>query len=128
MSKEEPEITYVCFFFLRNSWFLRNLQNISFKTSELCSNLTLKCQPYKMIKHTQIIRRQQPTDCLSVFDHLVRLALKGLKDFNLCHTYFISFYTPENNRKLEVFWCFQGIQKETSDMKGFNESSESSET
>ena len=32
-----------------------------------------------MVKHTQTIRRQQPTNCLSVFDHFVRLALKGLK-------------------------------------------------
>ena len=24
---------------------------------------------------------------------------------------------PENNRKQEVFSCFQGVQKETSDMK-----------
>ena len=35
-----------------------------------------KRQPHKMIKHTQIIRRQ--TNCLSVFDHFVGLALKGL--------------------------------------------------
>ena len=31
-----------------------------------------------MVKHTQKIRRQPPTNCLSVFDHFVRLALKGL--------------------------------------------------
>ena len=32
-----------------------------------------------MVKHTQTIRRQKlPTNCLSVFDHFVRLALKGL--------------------------------------------------
>ena len=35
--------------------------------------------PKKMVKHTQTIRRQQPTSCLSMFDHLVGLALKGLK-------------------------------------------------
>ena len=32
-----------------------------------------------MIKHTQIIRRLLPTNYLSVFDHFVGLALKGLK-------------------------------------------------
>ena len=32
-----------------------------------------------MVKHTQNICRQQPTNCLSVFDHFVGLALKGLK-------------------------------------------------
>ena len=31
-----------------------------------------------MIKHTQTIRRQQPTNCLNVFDHFVGLALKVL--------------------------------------------------
>ena len=31
-----------------------------------------------MVKHTQTIRRQQPTNCLSVFDHFVGLPLKGL--------------------------------------------------
>ena len=33
-----------------------------------------------MVKHTQTIRRQQQTNCLSVFDHFVGLALKGLTD------------------------------------------------
>ena len=41
--------------------------------------LTLKCQPQKMIKNTQTIRLQRPTNCLSVFDHFVALALKGLR-------------------------------------------------
>ena len=31
-----------------------------------------------MVKHTQTICRQQPPNCLSVFDHFVGLALKGL--------------------------------------------------
>ena len=31
-----------------------------------------------MIKLTQTIRRQQPTNCLSVFNHFMGLALKGL--------------------------------------------------
>ena len=38
-----------------------------------------------MAKHTQIIRRQQPTNCLSVFDHFVGLALKRLRILNLTH-------------------------------------------
>ena len=32
----------------------------------------------KMVKHTQTVCRQKPTNCLSVFDHLVGLALQGL--------------------------------------------------
>ena len=31
-----------------------------------------------MVKHIQTICRQQPTDCLSVFDYFVGLVLKGL--------------------------------------------------
>ena len=31
-----------------------------------------------MVKHTQTIRRQEPTNCLSVLDHFAGLALKGL--------------------------------------------------
>ena len=38
----------------------------------------LKRQPHKMVKHTQAIRRPLSTICLSVFDHFVWLALKGL--------------------------------------------------
>ena len=33
-----------------------------------------------MVKHTQTIRRQQPMNCLSVFDHFVGLALKGFRE------------------------------------------------
>ena len=31
-----------------------------------------------MVKRTQTIRRLLPTNCLSVFDHFVKLTLKGL--------------------------------------------------
>ena len=31
---------------------------------------------HKMVKYTQTIRRQKPTNCLSVFDHFVTLELK----------------------------------------------------
>ena len=34
-----------------------------------------------MVKHTQIIRRQERTYCLNVFDHFVGLVLKGLNIF-----------------------------------------------
>ena len=37
----------------------------------------VKHQPHKMVRHTQTIRRQI-FDKLSVFDHFVELALKGL--------------------------------------------------
>ena len=41
-------------------------------------SLPFKHQSHEMVKHIQIIRRQQPTNCLSVFDQFVKLALKGL--------------------------------------------------
>ena len=42
---------------------------------------SFKCQPHKIIKHNQTIRRQQPRNFLNVFDHFVGLALKGLRCF-----------------------------------------------
>ena len=39
-----------------------------------------------MVKHTQTIRRQKPRNCLSMFDHFVKLVLKGLTN----HQYPIS--------------------------------------
>ena len=38
---------------------------------------SFKCQPQEMVTHTTPIRRQQPTNCLSVFGHFVGLFLKG---------------------------------------------------
>ena len=43
----------------------------------------LRCYPFKrqshkMVKHTQTIRRQFADELLSVFDHFMNLALKGL--------------------------------------------------
>ena len=32
-----------------------------------------------MVKHTQTIRLQKPTNCLSVFGHFVGFAIKGLR-------------------------------------------------
>ena len=42
-----------------------------------------------MVKHTQTFRWQQPTNCLSVFDHFLGLALKSIK---ICYVdcYFLS--------------------------------------
>ena len=34
-----------------------------------------------MVKHTKTIHQQKPTNCLSVSDHFVGLALKGLWAF-----------------------------------------------
>ena len=42
-----------------------------------------------MVKHTQTIRRQQPTNCLSVFDYFVGLVLKRLTDKTFIESYFL---------------------------------------
>ena len=49
------------------------------KTSKVPRLLSFKRQPQKIVKHTQTIRRQQPTNCLSMFDHFVGLGLKELR-------------------------------------------------
>ena len=62
-----------------------------------------------MVKHTQTIRRQQPTNCLSVFDHFVGLALKGLKFSNpFQFSPIFHFYSLENPQKTS------GVRKGTS--------------
>ena len=54
-----------------------------------------------MVKHTQTIRRPLPTNCLSVFDHSVGLALKELsysiKNFSLTSISSQFFYSELRN-------------------------------
>ena len=42
-------------------------------------------QPQKMVKHTQTIRQQQLTNCLSVFGCFVGSGLKGIRSIELVH-------------------------------------------
>ena len=35
-----------------------------------------------MVKYNQTIRQQKPTNCLSVFNHFLEFALKGLKSYH----------------------------------------------
>ena len=53
-------------------------------------NCYFKCQPHKMVKHTQTSRRVLPTNCLSVFDHFVGRVLKEL---------FCIYHTPSVNKE-----------------------------
>ena len=55
-----------------------------------------------MVKHTQTIRRQQPTNCLSVFDHFVGLAFKGLKDKQKFQNNFVETKNHSNIRELST--------------------------
>ena len=42
-----------------------------------------------MVKHTQTNRRQGPTNCLTVFEHLVRLGFKGLTLMSFLYVVFL---------------------------------------
>ena len=54
-----------------------------------------KRQPHKMVKHTQTICRQQSTNCLSVLDHFVGLALEGLNKLAQLENSEFSLYGQE---------------------------------
>ena len=57
-----------------------------------------------MVKHTQTICRLLPMNCLSVFDHFVGLALKGLNNISpIFH-----FYIPWKRQKTKSFLTFPG--------------------
>ena len=46
------------------------------------NSLPFNRQLYQMVKHAQTIRRLVSTNCLSVFDHFVGLALKRLNEYS----------------------------------------------
>ena len=52
-------------------------------------------KPHKMVRHTQTIRRQKPTDCLSVFEQSLGLPTEGLKQVLLAccsNTHCVGFH------------------------------------
>ena len=51
-------------------------------------SLPFKCQSHKMVKHTQFVSKLT-TYCLSVLEHFVGLALKGL---NIFHEKFVRIF------------------------------------
>ena len=55
----------------------------------IISSSSFKCQPHKMVKHTQTFCQIFPKNSLNVFDHFVGLALKGL---NLLRPNFLNIY------------------------------------
>ena len=66
-----------------------------------------------MVEQTQTICWQQPTICLSMFNHFVGLALKGLRGVGQNISLNVSgqcsiCMPPENIRKTGVFWMFSG--------------------
>ena len=65
-------LRWVFFIWVSKSQWIKILIKTGFETFQR--------QPHKMVKHTQTIRRLFPMKCLSVFDHFVGLALKGLNN------------------------------------------------
>ena len=47
----------------------------------------ISIKPHKLIKHTQTIRQQETTKCLSVLDHFVGLAPKRLTEIVISDDY-----------------------------------------
>ena len=64
----------------------------SFRIDVTQLNLIFKWQHRKIVKHTQAIRRQPPTNCLSVFEHFVELALKGLRLKRKANVVYLGLY------------------------------------
>ena len=61
-----------------------------------------------MGKHTQTIRRQKLTNCLSVFDHFVRLALKRL--VKLLFTKLAFYITFTGFPKIPIHYTSHNLQ------------------
>ena len=59
-----------------------------------------------MVKHAQIICRQKPTNCFSVFDHFVNLARKGLKNMP-------NVLKEQSLDALSIFFSAEKIEKYT---------------
>ena len=65
-----------------------------------------KSQPHKMIKHTQAILWQQATNNFSVFDHFIRLALKGLTPSHNVFCFAKNFYIIQRLKVSKSFTRF----------------------
>ena len=67
--------------------FLAAIQLLKYSVcDDNCSFLKpLSANPTKWSNTLKTIRRQKPTNCLSVFDHFAGLAFKGLNLFNKCY-------------------------------------------
>ena len=66
---------------LTSSWtqsFLLPIVLSKYGEDNICRKIVNKRKPHEMVKHTQTIRWQYPTNCLSVFDHFWGLAFKEL--------------------------------------------------
>ena len=64
--------------------------------------------------NTQTIRRQQPANCFSVFDHFVGLVFKGLTHFRLMFTVYTTQKISVNlNEYRNVVLAWNGLERKT---------------
>ena len=73
--------------------------------------MLIYANPHKAVKHSQAIHRLLPTDCLSVFDHFMGLAIKGLNalisfDVSIANIHEVSYF-----QTLECVLTFKILQK-----------------
>ena len=76
----EKVSAFNCWFFVWES-LIKSMSTHGFNLANIFFSrypYLFKRRPLKIVKHTQTIRRQQPTNCLSVFDHFLGLMLEGL--------------------------------------------------
>ena len=75
------QCSYHCWMSYSILLYANKMHNVLFTWKNVVrQNYLFKRQPRKMVKYTQTIRQLfLPTNCLSVFDHFVRLELKGLR-------------------------------------------------
>ena len=66
-----------------------------------------------MVKHTQTIRREQATNCLSVFDHFVGVAVKGLSNRYETSYYFLKSDVVKMVTRLRIFSDISKVFKKT---------------
>ena len=75
----------------------------TWETNFNVSSELFKTQTHKILRHTQTICRLLPTNYLSMFDHFVGLALKGLTSYDLVLKKFIRY--PKNiHLKIKYQW------------------------
>ena len=64
-----------------------------------------------MVKHIQAIRRQKPTNCLSVFDHFVGLWLKGCVRYIFASLFCISKREHLRNKEKCFLFHFESSSR-----------------
>ena len=112
------KIFYLYANFLDDCRYFKDLQRVVFRTqSNNYENYLSKKSPSYMflwVVNTSLLY-------LYLRDILEARRFTNIWDFQTISFPWSLSRPPENNRKPLVFWCFQGVQKETSDIKRHKE-------